>query len=607
MHTRGAPRERGRSGFRGSFKEQRMHTKRLRERNVDSEIDILRDTLGNSYCDGTLEAVSTLMDYSDGSVPLELVALLLECIDDTFGEGAVLVFLPGWEEISRLHEMLVGDERRFANPRQYLLLPLHSSMPTANQSRIFDRPPPGVRKIVLATNIAETSLTIDDVVYVIDSGRFKEKTYDAATNVACLRPEWVSKASARQRRGRAGRVQEGVCYHLFSSQAHSNFKEFQEPEMLRAPLESLCLRVKSMRVPSIEAFLKRALEPPDSRAVKNALVMLRVIGALQPDTEELTPLGNHLANIPVDPRLGKMLLYAVMFQCLDPILTIASSLGFRNPFTMPLNEKNAADRAKRVLADGKQSDHAAVLCAYNRWRDGGGQRFARQFYLSHPTLLMIDDMKSQFISILSDAGFIPRAGSNANLNLNAKNWPLVKGVLVAGLFPSVARVNFGRNRVTLFTRNDGVVKVHPGSVNNMHPPNYSHRWTVFYEKVRSTAIFLLDVSEVTPMALCLFGGPIELSTDKKRITIETGDGQIGSAASLPEGASRRPWVMFENSGDAGELVLQLREQMDAALLRELSDPGRSEFADSHVVRRGYVDAVKQLLEEAEKQSFHNIK
>ena len=145
-----------------------------------------------------------------------------------------------------------------------------------------------------------------------------------------------------------------------------------------------------MRIPCVDTFLKGALDPPEYRAVRNTSVMLRVIGALQPDKEDLTPLGSHLANIPVDPRLGKMLLYAVMFQCLDPILTIASSIGFRNPFTMPLNEKHAADREKQVLAGGMPSDHAAVLCAYNRWREGGGQRFARQFYLSHPTLKMTD-------------------------------------------------------------------------------------------------------------------------------------------------------------------------------------------------------------------------
>ena len=105
-----------------------------------------------------------------------------------------------------------------------------------------------------------------------------------------------------------------------------------------------------MRIPCVDTFLKGALDPPEYRAVRNTSVMLRVIGALRPDKEDWTPLGSHLANIPVDPRLGKMLLYAVMFQCLDPILTIASSIGFRNPFTMPLNEKHAADREKQVLA-----------------------------------------------------------------------------------------------------------------------------------------------------------------------------------------------------------------------------------------------------------------
>jgi len=256
---------------------------------------------------------------------LDLVEAAIEyvCCAEEFGEGAVLVFLTGWDDIKNLAEQLQSN-RMLRDSSRFRVLPLHGSMPTVNQKEIFQRPPPGVRKIILATNIAETSITIDDIVFVIDGGKAKEKTYDAVNNLACLLPAWVSQAAARQRRGRAGRVQNGVCLHLFTRQQHEQLEQYQTPELLRTPLEELCLQIKSLKLGRIQDFLGKALEPPAERAVQNAMELLVTIGAMSPATEELTPLGRHLASLPVDPKIGKMLLMGAVFSCLDPVLTIAA-------------------------------------------------------------------------------------------------------------------------------------------------------------------------------------------------------------------------------------------------------------------------------------------
>ena len=227
--------------------------------------------------------------------------------------GAILVFLPGWNEISQLRDQLAADARFGAD---VLVLPLHSMVPPSEQKRVFQRPPRGVKKVVLATNIAETAVTIDDVVFVVDSGRLKEKSYDALTGVSTLQAAWISRASAQQRRGRAGRVRPGECYRLYSSARMAAFADFQLPEMQRSPLEELCLQVRMLAeasslggergggaaavgtgAGSTAAFLLQAVEPPVPQAISNAVGLLQDIGALKED-ESLTRLGRHLGRCP---------------------------------------------------------------------------------------------------------------------------------------------------------------------------------------------------------------------------------------------------------------------------------------------------------------------
>lgn len=191
------------------------------------------------------EQQQLLEKYLSSVNPEHIDTVLIEkllrkiCIDSE--EGAILVFLPGWDDINQTRERLLASPL-FRDSSKFLVISLHSMIPSVEQKKVFKRPPPGTRKIILSTNIAETAVTINDVIYVIDSGRMKEKSYDPYNNVSTLHSAWVSKASAKQREGRAGRCQPGICYHLYSKTRAASLPDFQIPEIKRMPIEELCLQ-----------------------------------------------------------------------------------------------------------------------------------------------------------------------------------------------------------------------------------------------------------------------------------------------------------------------------------------------------------------------------
>lgn len=360
------------------------------------------------------------------------------------------------------------------------LIGLHSSLASAEQNVVFDRPPPGVRKvcaprlsarplrplpfrafdsncsdnvrtttskptrqIVFSTNIAETSVTIDDVVHVVDTGRVKETGFDVVSRMQQLLEGWVSKASARQRRGRAGRTQAGFCWRLFTKGTFASFPEASPPEIQRVPLEGLCLQVQLQRMSGgVAGFLSRALQAPEPEAVSGAIRNLVRIGALN-EKENLTPLGHILvrpviylhrlaspplhspgggrrlslsaafpqATLPVDVRVGKMLVYGTILGCLSPALTIAAALGGRSPFVAPLEKREEADLAKRSFA-GEGSDHLAIVEAFNQWQEARAAgkaaeaAFCRENFLSLRALEGMADSRKDFCKLLSEAGFL---------------------------------------------------------------------------------------------------------------------------------------------------------------------------------------------------------
>ncbi|MEE6501082.1 hypothetical protein FKM82_004056 [Ascaphus truei] len=324
--------------------------------------DFVRKLQGR-YSASTIDALELI---DDEKVDLDLIAELIRHIVLKGEDGAILVFLPGWDNISTLNDLLMSQVMFKSD--KFIIIPLHSLMPTVNQTQVFKKSPPGVRKIVIATNIAETSITIDDVVHVIDGGKIKETHYDTQNNISTMTAEWVSHANAKQRKGRAGRVQAGYCYHLYNFLRDSLLDDYQLPEIVRTPLEELCLQIKILKLGGIACFLTKLMDPPSREAICLAINHLMELNALD-RREELTPLGFHLARLPVEPHIGKMILFGALFCCLDPVLTIAASLSFKDPFVIPLGKEKVADARRKVLSKNTKSDHLTVVNAFVGWEE----------------------------------------------------------------------------------------------------------------------------------------------------------------------------------------------------------------------------------------------
>ncbi|KAL0430195.1 UNVERIFIED_CONTAM: DExH-box ATP-dependent RNA helicase DExH5, mitochondrial [Sesamum radiatum] len=360
---------------------------------------------------------------------------------------AVLVFMTGWDDITSLKDKLqahpiLGDTNRV------LLLACHGSMGSEEQKLIFNKPEDGIRKIVLATNIAETSITIDDVVFVIDCGKAKETSYDALNNTPCLLPSWISKVSAKQ----------GIA---------------------------------------ITEYL----------AVQNAIEYLKIIGALD-ENENLTVLGRYLTMLPMEPKLGKMLILGVIFNCLDPILSVVAGLSVRDPFLAPMDKKDLAEAAKAQFSHD-YSDHLALVRAYEGWkvadRDNAGYEYCWKNFLSAQSMKAIDSLRKEFYSLLKDTGLVD---SNPTIyNVWSYDEHLLRAIICYGLYPGICSVVHNERSFSLKTMEDGHVLLYSNSVNARHS-RIPYPWLVFNEKIKVNSVFLRDSTAVSDSMLLLFGGSI---------------------------------------------------------------------------------------------------
>ncbi|PRQ37751.1 putative RNA helicase [Rosa chinensis] len=552
------------------WKTQKQLAPRKRKNQITA---LVEDALSKSSFENySPRARDSLSCWTADCIGFNLIEAVLCHICRKERPGAVLVFMTGWEDISCLRDQLKAHPL-LGDPNRVLLITCHGSMTTSEQNLIFARPPPNVRKIVLATNMAEASITINDVVFVVDCGKAKETTYDALNNTPCLLPSWISQASARQRRGRAGRVQPGECYHLYPKCVYHAFAEYQLPELLRTPLNSLCLQIKSLQVGSIGEFLSAALQPPEPLAVQNAVGFLKLIGALD-ENENLTNLGKYLSMLPVDPKLGKMLIMGAVFHCFDPVLTIVSGLSVRDPFLLPQDKKDLAGTAKSRFSAKDYSDHMALVRAYEGWKDaereGSAYEYCWRNFLSAQTLQAIHSLRKQFSYILRDAGLVD-ADASVNNKLS-HNQSLVRAIICSGLFPGIASVVHRETSMSFKTMDDGQVLLYANSVNARYQ-TIPYPWLVFGEKVKVNTVFIRDSTGVSDSILILFGGALNHGIQAGHLKMLDG------------------YIDFFMDPSLMDCYLKLKEELNELIQKKLQDPS----LDIHKEGKYLVLAVQELV------------
>ncbi|KAL7083845.1 hypothetical protein ACP275_14G186900 [Erythranthe tilingii] len=553
------------------WKTQKQLAPRKRKNQITT---LVEEALSKSNLENYSSKVhESLTCWTPDSIGFNLLEAVLCHICRKERPGAVLVFMTGWEDISCLRDQIKAHPL-LGDPNRVLLLTCHGSMATAEQKLIFEKPPPNVRKIILATNMAEASITINDVVFVVDCGKAKETTYDALNNTPCLLPSWISQASARQRRGRAGRVQPGECYHLYPQCVYEAFAEYQLPELLRTPLNSLCLQIKSLQVGSIGDFLSAALQPPEPLAVQNAVDFLKMIGALD-ENENLTYLGKFLSVLPVDPKLGKMLIMGAIFRCFDPILTIVAGLSVRDPFLLPQDKKDLAGTAKSRFSAKDYSDHMALVRAYEGWKDaereGSAYEYCWRNFLSLQTLQAIHSLRKQFTYILRDGGLLDMDG--ATHNKLSHNQPLVRAVICSGLFPGIASVVHRETSMSFKTMDDGQVMLYANSVNARYQ-TIQYPWLVFGEKVKVNTVFIRDSTGVSDSILILFGGKLDYAA------------VMAGNIKMLEG-----YIDFFMDPSLAECYVKLKEELDKLIQNKLQHPNM----DIHKEGKYLMLAVQELV------------
>ncbi|TLD18362.1 putative helicase [Venturia nashicola] len=506
----------------------------------DGDIDGVTSGIPKQLQGYSPQTRKTLATYDEYGIDYELIVRLMEHVatdpDHVDFSKATLIFLPGIAEIRQLNDIILSSP---IFNRDCWVIPLHSSIASEEQQLAFEIPPPGIRKVVIATNIAETGITIPDVTCVIDTGKHKEMRYDERRQLSRLIQSFISRANAKQRRGRAGRVQEGLCFHLFTKYRHDDLMaEQQTPEMLRLSLQDLIMRVKICGLGDIEKTLSQALDPPLAKNIRRAIDALIEVGALTA-TEELTPLGNQLAKLPLDANLGKLCLLSAIFGCVDVGLTIAAILSSKSPFITPFGDRQRADIARLAYAKA-DSDLLTAYNAYTAWRrisQTQGQsafNYCRKNYLSQPNLQNIEDLKTQLLSSLADTGLIPNprrsGGGNRphgrtafvevppECDIHSPNEIITTSVIAWAFYPKLlVRDGKGWRNVA----NSQHVTLHPTSVNKSN--HHDLKYLSYYSMMQSGGSKFLNALSTTAaqeLPLMLLAGDADFKLHAGVVTID---------------------------------------------------------------------------------------
>ncbi|KAK8730386.1 hypothetical protein OTU49_007985 [Cherax quadricarinatus] len=505
------------------------------------------------YSDSTRKSLSVM---NEKELNFELVEALLKYIYTLSTPGAVLIFLPGWDVIFNLMRHLEQDPV-FGTP-QYCVLPLHSQLPREDQRRVFDPVPDGVRKIILATNIAESSVSISDVAFVIDSCKSKVKLFTSHNHVTNYATLWASRTNLEQRKCRAGTVRAGICFHLCTKARYEKLDEHTTPEMVRTPLHEISLLIKLLRLGSIGEFLSRAIHAPPTDAITEARATLREMKCLG-SNEELTPLGRILARLPIDPHLAKMVILGCIFFCGDAMCTLAALNTTTEIFIMS-PESRRLSQFQRDFAGNRYSDHIATLSVFNSWLEAKAEgeeaeiRFCEDNRISLPALRVTWEAKNQLKELLVNAtGFPEECLLPQTFNFYGSADPkldIIVGLVALGHYPNVCAHKF---KFKVLTQDSKVALIHKSSVNNSKQIlKFPSPYFIFEEKICSQTVSCKRMTMVTPIHLILFGC--------RRVEAKEGLVRLDG------------WLEIDFQAEHAAKILTLRPSLESLVARSVVNP-----------------------------------
>ncbi|KAJ9582630.1 hypothetical protein L9F63_023008, partial [Diploptera punctata] len=462
-------------------------------------------------------------------IDCDLVANTINWIDKNRPEGAILCFLPGWAQISNITTILKN--------KRYWVLPAHSKLNHKDQHNIFEKPPFGYRKIILSTNIAETSLTINDVKYVVDAGAHKEERLNMDLGMSSLANHWISKANVSQRKGRAGRVQPGECFHLYTREKYESLDQFPMPEVLRVSLEKTVLDLKTYSpYEKAKDFLSEMPEPSKVEAISQAVNELYQLGALD-ENERLTPLGRRIALFSTHPKLSKALVLSAIFRCVSPMLTIATVLsGEEKVFKGSFDNKGYIRMFKKQFHPS--SDHISIAWIYQQWEAIHEKNhidacnYCDDNNLSNYNLILIQKLRKLYSDHLWQSEMLDDSEEYKDLsgprNKYAGNDELVKAIFLSGTGTLLYKRRFDDkgclvNKNVLITEGGQHTALASESV-NFKRENFPSPYVTYFRQSESSErriVVTQDTSVLSPLTVLLFSnGECQVSEFKAPSFIE---------------------------------------------------------------------------------------
>ncbi|XP_031512636.1 probable ATP-dependent RNA helicase DHX35 isoform X5 [Papio anubis] len=379
-------------------------------------------------------------------------------IHQTEGDGDILAFLTGQEEVETVVSMLIEQARALARTgmkRHLRVLPMYAGLPSFEQMKVFERVSRSVRKVIVATNVAETSITISGIVYVIDCGFVKLRAYNPRTAIECLVVVPVSQASANQRAGRGGRSRSGKCYRLYTEEAFDKLPQSTVPEMQRSNLAPVILQLKALGIDNVLRF--HFMSPPPAQSMVQALELLYALGGLDKDCRLTEPLGMRIAEFPLNPMFAKMLLESGNFGCSQEILSIAAMMQIQNIFVVPPNQKSQA---------------------HNK-----NSQWCQEHFLNYKGLVRAATVREQLKKLLVKFQ-VPKKSSEGDPD------PVLR-CIVSGFFANAARFHSTGAYRTI--RDDHELHIHPASVLYAEKPP---RWVIYNEVIQTSKYYMRDVTAI---------------------------------------------------------------------------------------------------------------